>query len=71
MNANLGSVLLDIYKILLVIGSFACALAFHNAASRYLYALGREIPSDEGALHGRRHASQARLAAHRLGDPEP
>ena len=36
--------LLDIYKILLVIGSFACALAFHNAASRYLFALGREIP---------------------------
>jgi amino acid transporter len=45
VNANLGGVLLDIYKILLVIGSFACALAFHNAASRYLFALGREIPS--------------------------
>jgi amino acid transporter len=46
VDANLGGFLLDIYKILLVIGSFACALAFHNAASRYLYALGREIPSD-------------------------
>jgi amino acid transporter len=46
VRANLGSSLLDVYKILLVIGSFACALAFHNAASRYLYALGREIPSD-------------------------
>ena len=45
VNANLGGVLLDIYKVLLVIGSFACALAFHNAASRYLFALGREIPS--------------------------
>lgn len=45
VQANLGSVPLDIYKILLVIGSFACALAFHNAASRYLFALGREIPS--------------------------
>ncbi len=45
VEANLGTVLLDVYKILLVIGSFACALAFHNAASRYLYALGREIPS--------------------------
>ena len=45
VQANLGGVLLDIYKGLLVIGSFACALAFHNAASRYLYALGREIPS--------------------------
>jgi amino acid transporter len=45
VNANLGGVLLDIYKVLLVIGSFACALAFHNAASRYLFALGREIPA--------------------------
>src|SRR3954470_1045405 len=45
VQANLGNFLLDVYKILLVIGSFACALAFHNAASRYLYALGREIPS--------------------------
>jgi amino acid transporter len=56
VDANLGGVLLDIYKVLLVIGSFACALAFHNAASRYLYALGREIPSDKvrstiGATH--------------------
>jgi amino acid transporter len=45
VDANLGGVLLDIYKILLVIGSFACAMAFHNAASRYIFALGREIPS--------------------------
>ncbi len=45
VRANLGGALLDVYKILLVVGSFACALAFHNAASRYLFALGREIPS--------------------------
>ena len=45
VESNLGGLLLDVYKILLVIGSFACALAFHNAASRYLFALGREIPS--------------------------
>jgi amino acid transporter len=44
---NLGGVVLDLYKALLVIGSFACALAFHNAAARYLFALGREIPSDK------------------------
>jgi amino acid transporter len=49
VQANLGGVLLDIYKMLLVIGSFACALAFHNAASRYLFALGREIPA--AAIH--------------------
>ncbi|MDT5018498.1 MAG: hypothetical protein QOD39_4658 [Mycobacterium sp.] len=56
VDAKLGGVLLDVYKVLLVIGSFACALAFHNAASRYLFALGREIPSDAvrktvGAAH--------------------
>src|SRR4051812_46304593 len=44
VDANLGGVALAIYKILLVIGSFACAMAFHNAASRYIYALGREAP---------------------------
>ncbi|RZS90039.1 amino acid/polyamine/organocation transporter (APC superfamily) [Motilibacter rhizosphaerae] len=41
-KALLGSGALDIYKVLTVTGSFACALAFHNAASRYLYALARE-----------------------------
>jgi len=56
VDARLGGVLLDVYKILLVIGSFACALAFHNAASRYIFALGREIPSAKvqstvGAAH--------------------
>ena len=32
----------DVYLVLTVTGSFACALAFHNSASRYLYAIGRE-----------------------------
>ncbi|MER6567511.1 APC family permease [Streptomyces sp. NPDC001093] len=32
----------DLYQVLTVTGSFACALAFHNSASRYLYAIGRE-----------------------------
>lgn len=34
----------DIYEVLIITGSFACALAFHNTASRYIYALGREVP---------------------------
>jgi amino acid transporter len=42
VDANLGGAMTTIYKVLLVIGSFACALAFHNAASRYIYAMGRE-----------------------------
>jgi len=48
----------DLYQLLTVTGSFACALAFHNAASRYIYALGREGVSDTlsrtiGATHGK------------------
>jgi amino acid transporter len=55
---HLGSSVLDIYKVLTVTGSFACALAFHNAASRYLYAMGREGISSTltrtlGATHGK------------------
>jgi amino acid transporter len=42
VDANLGGALVNAYKLLLVMGSFACAMAFHNAASRYIYALGRE-----------------------------
>lgn len=48
----------DVYQVLIVTGSFACALAFHNTASRYLYALGREAPGPSvrrvlGATHDR------------------
>ncbi|MDO8306757.1 MAG: APC family permease [Actinomycetota bacterium] len=42
VNQNLGGFFENIYKLLVVVGSFACAMAFHNAASRYLYAMGRE-----------------------------
>jgi len=42
VHNNLGGFLETIYKLLVVIGSFACAMAFHNAAARYLYAMGRE-----------------------------
>lgn len=51
-----GSFVGDIYVFLIIIGSFACALAFHNAASRYLYAIGREIPATKNTL-GRTHAA--------------
>jgi amino acid transporter len=60
-----GSWVGEIYLFLVVSGSFACALAFHNAASRYLYAIGREIPSVRRSLgathskHGSPHISSA------------
>ncbi|KWX05603.1 amino acid permease [Carbonactinospora thermoautotrophica] len=46
------------FEILLVTGSYACGMAFHNCAARYLYAIGREnlIPGTGhtlGATHPR------------------
>lgn len=39
---NLGQWAVPTFLVLMVTGSFACSLAFHNSASRYLYALGRD-----------------------------
>lgn len=59
-KANLGgSWITYVYLFLIVSGSFACALAFHNAAARYMYAIGREVPSlrrSLGATHGTHHS---------------
>ncbi|MDQ3104878.1 MAG: APC family permease [Actinomycetota bacterium] len=49
-----GAFIGDLYLFLIVVGSFACGLAFHNAASRYLYAIGRELPATRHTL-GRTH----------------
>ena len=45
-------------EILILTGSFACAMAFHNVAMRYGYALGREgiLPKSFGRTH-RKHRS--------------
>ena len=52
-RANLGGPSEKLYEILACTGSFACAMAFHNAAARYLYAFGREgIISPLGRTHG-------------------
>lgn len=42
-----------IMSYLILTGSFACGMAFHNTASRYLYALGREevLPKALGRTH--------------------
>jgi amino acid transporter len=59
-EANLGGHWITyVYYFLIVSGSFACALAFHNAASRYLFAIGRELPSTKktlGATHHKHHS---------------
>jgi amino acid transporter len=61
---NLGGAwVFNVYLFLIVAGSFACALAFHNAASRYVYAIAREIPAARGTLgaahptHGSPHVA--------------
>jgi amino acid transporter len=54
-----GQWVVKVYLFLIVSGSFACALAFHNAASRYIYAIGREIPAAAktlGATHPKHHS---------------
>src|ERR1700680_2991029 len=40
-------------SILIIAGSFACGMAFHNTAARYFYSLGREgvLPSALGTTH--------------------
>lgn len=65
VGANLGAWAVTLFKILLMTGSFACGMAFHNCAARYIYAIGREnvIPGMRktlGAtheLHGSPHVA--------------
>ena len=39
---HLGSWAVTLFQILLTTGSYACGMAFHNCAARYIYAIGRE-----------------------------
>jgi amino acid transporter len=45
--------LATIMQVLILTGSFACAMAFHNVAMRYFYAMGREgiLPKALGRTH--------------------
>jgi len=51
----LGSWAVTVYEWLVLGGSFACALAIHNSAARYLFAFGRDglLPRKLGAAHPR------------------
>jgi amino acid transporter len=53
-----NSFLTKVMTLLLVTSLFASLLALHNAASRYMFALGREriLPRFLGVAHGRHHA---------------
>src|SRR3712207_4729785 len=43
----------DLMQVLILTGAFACAMAFHNVAMRYYYAMGREriLPRSLGRTH--------------------
>lgn len=58
LRENIGTWAVDLFKVLLMTGSLACGMAFHQCASRYMYAMGREgfISSKLGRTH-RRHGS--------------
>jgi amino acid transporter len=49
----LGAGLTDLFKVLIITGSFAACLAFWNTANRYLFAMGREriLPHVLGRTH--------------------
>jgi amino acid transporter len=51
----LGNGIKEIMSWLIITGSFACGMAFHNTASRYFYSLGREriAPAALGRTHPR------------------
>src|SRR6218665_2800017 len=52
----LGDWAVIVFKILLISGSFACGMAFHNCAARYSFALGREkLFAVFGSTVGRSH----------------
>ncbi|MBF4160736.1 APC family permease [Nocardioides acrostichi] len=55
VKTYLGSVFADLVSVLLVTSVFACLLALHNIASRYVYTLGedRVIPAALGKVHPR------------------
>ena len=53
MSQFVGPWAAEVMSILILTSSFACGMAFHNTASRYMYSLGREgvIPSHFGKTH--------------------
>src|SRR5207244_12923815 len=50
-----GGFVRDLMSYLIITGSFACGMAFHNTAARYFYSLGRErvLPTYLGRTHHR------------------
>ncbi|PBC69566.1 amino acid/polyamine/organocation transporter (APC superfamily) [Streptomyces sp. TLI_235] len=60
-RSYVGTSMMTILAVLIVTSAFACLLAAHNAASRYLYTLGREglMPRAVGRAHPRHRSPHA------------
>jgi amino acid transporter len=52
-RALAGNWVASIMSYLIITGSFACGMAFHNTAARYMYSMGREglLPKQLGRTH--------------------
>lgn len=56
VEEHLGHWSVVLFEFLLMTGSYACGMAFHNCASRYIYAIGREdLVSGFGRTLGASH----------------
>jgi amino acid transporter len=57
-NAIAGRWVGSLLSFLIITGSFACGMAFHNTTARYAYSLGREglLPKQLGKTHARWHS---------------
>jgi amino acid transporter len=56
VEQNIGGWAVVLFEFLLMTGSYACGMAFHNCASRYIYAIGREdLLPGLGRTLGRTH----------------
>jgi amino acid transporter len=57
-NAIAGRWVGSLLSFLIITGSFACGMAFHNTTARYAYSLGREglLPKQLGKTHPRWHS---------------
>lgn len=55
VNEFAGIGIENIFRVLIITGSFACSLAFWNTANRYLFAMGREgiLPRVFGRTHAK------------------
>jgi len=53
-----GGALTNVFELLIITSSFACAMAFYNTSARYLYSLSRErlLPAALGKTHPTRHS---------------